>query len=438
MESEQGIVSKTREFVEELFAKNADRFLPFHSRQHTIEVVEAAEEIGRKVGLGSEDMEIVTVAAWLHDIGYFNTYAGHEEESALMSREFLESADYPKDRIRRVVGCILATRMPQRPNTLAERVLCDADMSHLGTDDLPKRTEKLRREWGEYSNESVSDLEWMEQNLQFMEEHRFFTEPAREAYAPVLAQHIVDLKERIAAKKPGGSGTISVKEKEKRDEKKKKLKKLKKKIRKLEGKVDEELSPGEPHSIKTSAARHDRGIETMFRTTSANHIDLSSMADSKANILISVNSIIVSIVASLLIGKLDTNPQMVIPTLILISVCLTTIVLSILATRPKVTSGTFTQEDVEAKRVNLLFFGNFHGVRLEDYENGVYSMMQDPDYLYSSLIRDIYFLGNVLGKKYRYLRFAYNVFMYGLIVTVIAFATTILYSGGPATDLLEP
>ena len=176
----------------------------------------------------------------------------------------------------------------------------------------------------------------------------------------------------------------------------------------------------------------------MFRTTSANHIDLSSMADSKANILISVNSIIISIVASLLIGKLDTNPQMVIPTLTLISVCLATIILSILATRPKVTSGTFTQEDVEAKRVNLLFFGNFHGVGLDDYENGVYSMMQDPDYLYSSLIRDIYFLGNVLGKKYRYLRIAYNIFMYGLIVTVIAFAVAIISSGGPATDLLEP
>lgn len=437
MVAEQEITKRTREFVEELFEKNSDRFLPFHSRRHTIEVVEAAESIGRKVGLVGDEMEIVTVAAWLHDIGYFNTYAGHEEESALMAREFLETEGYPKDRIRQVVGCILATRMPQRPNTLPEMVLCDADMSHLGAGDLTERTENLRREWSEYSKESVTDREWMEQNLRFMEEHRFFTEPAREEYGSVLTQHIIDLKEKILESASDTDERISKEEKEKKDDRKKKLKKLKKKIEKLEGKIDDQLSPGNPESIKTSAARHDRGIETMFRTTSQNHIDLSSMADSKANILISVNSIIISIVASLLIGKLDTNPQMIVPTLILITVCLSTIIASILATRPKVTSGTFTQEDIEAKRVNLLFFGNFHGVRLEDYEQGVYSMMRDPDYLYSSLIRDIYFLGNVLGKKYRYLRIAYNIFMYGLIVTVLAFALAVISTGGPSADILQ-
>jgi hypothetical protein len=159
----------------------------------------------------------------------------------------------------------------------------------------------------------------------------------------------------------------------------------------------------------------------MFRNTSRNHIDLSSMADSKANILISVNSIIISIVASLLIRNLATSQHLVIPTAILVTVCLCTIIAAILATRPKVSSGTFTQEDIDNKKVNLLFFGNFHGVSLDDYEKGMYSMMRDPDYLYGSLIKDIYFLGNVLGKKYRYLRISYNIFMYGLILSVVAF-----------------
>lgn len=435
--AESNIVERTRKYVEGLFEKNADRYLPFHSRKHTVEVVEAARSIGSELGLGKDDMEIVAVAAWLHDIGYFRTYAGHEEESALMAREYLEEQDYPRDRIRRVVGCILATRMPQSPNTLAERVLCDADMSHLGAEDLEERTEKLRKEWVKYSNESVSDLEWMEQNLRFMEEHQFFTEPARARFAPIVLQHIVDLKEKISDHIDNGEATIPLEIKQKQDKRKKKLKKLKKKLKKLEGKVENQLSPGDPDSVKASAARHDRGIETMFRTTSRNHIDLSSMADAKANILISVNAIIISIVASFLIGRLDTNPQMVVPTLILVVVCLATIVSSILATRPKVTSGTFTQADIEAKRVNLLFFGNFHGVDLEDYEQGVYSMMRDPDYLYSSLIRDIYFLGNVLGKKYRYLRVAYNIFMYGLIVTVVSFAIAIASSGGPTSDILQ-
>ena len=102
-------------------------------------------------------------------------------------------------------------------------------------------------------------------------------------------------------------------------------------------------------------------------------------------------------------------------------VCLVTIVFSILSTRPNVSKGTFTKEDIEQKKTNLLFFGNFHRVNLSDYEAGMKQMLGDADYLYSSMIHDIYFLGKVLGKKYRYLRAAYTIFMFGFVLSVIAF-----------------
>ena len=145
------------------------------------------------------------------------------------------------------------------------------------------------------------------------------------------------------------------------------------------------------------------------------------MADNKSHILITVNSIIISVVVSLLLRKLDTNNYLTIPAIILLLVSLITIVLSILATRPNIPGGTFTQEEVDNKKTNLLFFGNFYKMSLESYDEGMQKLMNDGEFLYGSLIKDIYNQGVVLGKKYKLLRSAYNIFMFGLIVSVIAF-----------------
>ncbi len=172
---------------------------------------------------------------------------------------------------------------------------------------------------------------------------------------------------------------------------------------------------------KEKPVRTLRGVETMFRTTSSNNFRLSSMADSKAHIMISVNSIIVSIVASRLLEKLKNFPHFIIPTIILTLVCLAAIVFAVLATRPNVSGGRFRREDIEAKKTNLLFFGNFYQMGVDEYEWAMKEMMKDSEYLYGSMIRDIYFLGVVLARKYKWLRISYNVFMFGLIISTIAF-----------------
>ncbi|MEQ8243264.1 Pycsar system effector family protein, partial [Fulvivirga sp.] len=106
--------------------------------------------------------------------------------------------------------------------------------------------------------------------------------------------------------------------------------------------------------------------------------------------------------------------------------CLTTIVFAVLATRPNVSSGKFTTEEIREKKTNLLFFGNFHSMELDNYMWGMREMMKDADFLYGSMIKDIYFLGIVLGKKYRMLRKSYNVFMFGFIISILSFITAML------------
>jgi hypothetical protein len=174
------------------------------------------------------------------------------------------------------------------------------------------------------------------------------------------------------------------------------------------GKKDKKKDPG-------------RGIDTVFRITSNNNQRLSSQADSKAHILIQVNSIIISVLLSLLLRKIEDHTNLTIPAIILLTVNLVTIIFSILATRPHIPPGKFTQADLEEKKVNLLFFGNFYLMSLEEYAGGMLQLLEDRDFLYGSLIRDVYYQGIALGKKYRWLRLSYNVFMYGLIASVISF-----------------
>jgi len=105
----------------------------------------------------------------------------------------------------------------------------------------------------------------------------------------------------------------------------------------------------------------------------------------------------------------------------LVVVCLTAIVLAILATRPNVSSGVFTDDDVLGRKTNLLFFGNFHKMKLDRYDWAMKEMMKDGEYLYGSMIKDIYFLGVVLGKKYKLLRLCCTTFMIGFVCAMLLF-----------------
>jgi len=204
---------------------------------------------------------------------------------------------------------------------------------------------------------------------------------------------------------------------------------MEKKLKKLEKKSKEEkLTDLKIESEKLKAElkhknekRSDRGVETMFRNIMRTHVEFSAMADSKANIMISVNTIMISVIVGFILQLLTFNPHYIVPTIILTVTNLITLVYAILVTRPKVTSGVFTKEDVHQKKSNLLFFGNFYNMKLDDFAWGMKSLMDDQDYLYDSMIKDFYHLGQVLGMKYKHLRMCYTIFMYGLIISVLAF-----------------
>lgn len=388
------LVTKVQSYCKQLFESKLSEAFLYHNYHHTERVVDAARIIGRESELSDEDLETVTLAAWFHDVGYTEGCNDHEETSARIAKDFLQNEDISEVRLNQVLGCILATRMPQNPNNLLEEVLCDADMHHLACTDYEKMSEKMHKEIELTKNKKMTKEEWVSLNHVFFKNHQYFTEFGKKYLQPIKEDNL----------KMMGKG-------KKKSSDEKYIKKLEKKLEKLE---------------KKSESKPDRGIETMFRTTSKNHLELSAMADNKANIMISVNTIILSVVVSVLIRKLYEYPNLVIPTILLVAVCLITIVLAILATRPNVSSGVFKDEDVINKKTNLLFFGNFHKMTFDHYEWGMREMMKDGEYLYGSLIKDIYYLGVVLGKKYKLLRACYTFFMIGFVISILAFVCAML------------
>ena len=393
------VVEKAENYVFHLFKDKLSPNYIYHNFNHTLRVVNNAGVIAKAEGINENDTELLVLAAWFHDTGYIQGPEGHEYRGSIMAQDFLKENGYSADKAATVAQLIKSTQLGLEPQNELEKIIKDADCSHFADSNYVHLSELLREEWKKTQGRYFSDLEWALGNRKVLQQnHHFFTEYGKNVLQPLKERNIAELQEVIDGLEEEAEDTEEVKEK--KDKKKKKEK--------------------EKHDKQE---RPDRGIDTMFRVTLNNHTRLSEIADSKANILLSVNAIIISIALSSLIPKLDApaNSHLIVPTFIMMLFSTTSIVFAILSTRPKVTTGTFTRKDIEERKVNLLFFGNFYKMPMEEYEWAINDMMKDRDYLYNAMIKDLYLLGKVLNRKYNLLRITYNIFMFGIVISVAAF-----------------
>jgi HD superfamily phosphodiesterase len=390
------IYKRVSHYVNGLFEEYPHANLVYHTLEHTKKVVEHAQEIAAHYQLNETDMLAIYVAAWFHDTGHlFTDVPEHEDKSVELMRQFMQEQGADNALIETIAGCIYATRMPHEPIGLLQEIMCDADTYHFGTKEFKKTNKLIRKEY-ELRNFHTYLIDWEKNTLELLESHKFFT-----SYCQVLLQEGLQKNIERARRKYL-------------------------KVTNAAAHHDEEGAEDDPKLLKQKQTLIARGIQTMLRLTSENHLRLSDMADGKANILISVNSIIISVILGLLVRKLETEPYLTIPTIIFLSFSVATVIIAIMATRPKISEGRFTKADVINKRINLLFFGNFYRTPLEEYEWAMDVLMRDKDYLYSTLVKDIHQLGVVLGKKYKLVRLAYMVFTIGIVVSVIAFTLAVL------------
>ncbi|MCB9259136.1 MAG: HD domain-containing protein [Ignavibacteriales bacterium] len=403
------LISRAENYVRSYFEEKNPEHLYYHDFNHAVDVVKAVAKIGGGSNLASDDLEILTIASWFHDLGYINSYENHEEASAEIAEKFLKENNYESVKIEKIKSCIIATKFEEKPQNLLHEVIKDADLLHIAKKSFFDQSELLKLETEKTFGKKIDDYDWYEETLKFFTMHEFFTTYALERYTDRKRKNIAKLNKFL--------------DKSLLKSKSDKLKEEKILIEK------EKLKDKQSASLKA-----ERGIETMFRNVIRTHVEFSAMADSKANIMISVNTLVLTAIIAILARNLDVNPHLIIPTIILTVVSLSTLILATIVTRPKITDGVFTEDDIKNKKTNLLFFGNFYKMKLDTFTWGMKEMMNDKEYLYSNMIMDFYYLGQVLGRKYKFLNICYSIFIYGMIISVLVFAIAIILSPGQ-TDI---
>jgi len=286
----------------------------------------------------------------------------------------------------------LRTNYQQSPDDTASKILADALIAIYCNDeayhwaDLRTLEQELRSGHGQ-------QLEQAELNLQELLTLRYHTRTGKIHWQKQIAQQILAQKKRLE---------------------------------KLRRTQTLELPPAEePPFSQLETSLPVRGTQTYFRVIYRNHINLSAIADNKANIMISVNSILISVLITFLSYRniAETQPMILLPVVIFLVTGMTSLIFAVLSARPKVTQLPATTENPAP---GLAFFGNFVKLPLDEFSRAMDQTLQSSTLLYSSMVEDLYHLGKVLDKKYRYLSISYNIFMVGLIITVVLFLFTLL------------
>lgn len=377
------LTAKVQAYVLEQFNKRQDNRLLVHNYAFAAELAEKAALIAWEENAGDETHAVITLAAWLYPIGYLFDYSQPLPYSIEAASRFLEQEPQIEANVRNRVIYLLQQLQLDSWSTLSEgRILNDAIMVTTYLSGKKGNLALLRVEKSFFEKNTADANPALLEQLLHLPLHTHY---ARTHYQPVLAQAIRECKSEL----------------EKGN-----------------------LIPSGGHSLFDLEQNLPlRGIQTYFRTNYRNHINLSAIADNKANIMISVNAILISVLITFLsyqnIGQ--TKPQIILPVLIFLVTGLASLIFAVLSARPKVTMLNTPGLPQQELRKNILFFGNFVQLELNEYEEAIESLFNDSALLYGNMIRDTYYLGKVLDKKYRYLSVSYNVFMIGFIATFIAF-----------------
>jgi predicted metal-dependent HD superfamily phosphohydrolase len=190
------IVAEAKKVVTGIFRTKVNPQFVFHNLDHTRQVVHAAEEIEGYYQLNDDDQFVLFISAWFHDTGFSSGQAeGHEKESIKLAEDFLFRRSEDPKLIKRVSSCIQATHIPQEPRDLVEKILCDADLYHLGANMFNRWNDYLRRELQTYTSDFTDEV-WRHLNIEFLKAHTYFTGYCRQKLDPVKQGWIKQLQNK--------------------------------------------------------------------------------------------------------------------------------------------------------------------------------------------------------------------------------------------------
>lgn len=386
-------ITKLEDFVVDDLTKNLNSGYTFHTLDRAKDLVFKTQKIIKVEG-SKIDEERTIIAAWFLYLGFTRDYNNHYEHSQNIAESFLSKEGLTKNEITKITTLIESAWNEKEPESKEAEILKDVRTSYYASKDLIELIELRRLELLNLNAETRSSSAYRKEFIQILNgNHQYYTDYAIKKWQDRKKENIISLV--------GKSLKI------KKTEKKEKLK------------------------VKIKNQSPERAIQSLYRTQLRNHIKLSDIADTKANILLSVNAIIISLLLANLIPKLGTpkNSYLIYPTVIFVIFSIASMIMSVLATRPKIENENLVENDLNNENTNFLFFGNFHSLSLPDFKRKIKTIIKSKESIYDSLTMDLYYLGLVLKKKYKLLSYTYTVFIIGVVLSVLAFAIALKYYG---------
>ncbi|MEM9856027.1 MAG: Pycsar system effector family protein [Bacteroidota bacterium] len=388
--TKSSLIQEAQCYVKDLFKEKGSDQLLFHNYRHVKDVADMVTELGMEAKIKTSDLEALELAAWFHDVGYIEGRVDHEARSAKIASEFLRKHDYSPEGIKLVNRLIKSTDVKVEPQGQLEEILHDADLYHLGKKRFFRRGELLRAEIETTENKNFTELDWERKQYNFLINHPFLTVEAQKLLGRRRIKNIKKQRENIVSAK----------------------------------KITRRLQTGKDLG---------RGIDTLYRSTYRNHINFSSIADGKANMMISINTILISVIVTLSGASFSVlqdfklaSYRFTIPILVLLLGSLISVFFAVMSARPKVTEKNVSKKKVKKRDVSLLFFGNFLEISQENFIDHLSELKNNQKELYDSMSMDIYDLGIVLKEKYRLLSISYTAFISGITLCVLGFLAIFL------------
>jgi len=381
-------MSSILDFKEALdFVKRQDRSsitpdVIYHNVDLVEEHLDLAKKLVKKEGVDeAKAAKIYTAITFLY-IGYRQESDLNLEQGRELAQRYLLDQSVEKKDIEDVVALMKVAEDSVLPETLEEGIVSDVLHAYLGE---KKLNSTLKKKWNEENlvNEKGSDyLDLLEREYETIKTYKYRTDTAFKKFD----------------------------------------KRRRKNLNKLYLQINDYRNDTELQNNKAAL--------TMFKTEMRNQVDLISIADQKSGLMISINALLLTILLPVFASYLIDMSQFLIPSVILMLTCGTSIILATLATRPGKMKGKLRKSNVHSGRRSVLDFSNFHEMDRDDYYNAVVQNMNRDKAFESSIINHLYDFGQTLGEKYKRLRLTYNVFAVGIALTVLTLGVSMMVPMG--------
>lgn len=377
-------ITKASAYVKDLLSKSLPPEMAQVKAGRLEKDLTEARKLAKKLEIQEEEKIALQLGLIFTNVGYSVSLYQPFQHNFNLARKWLEKEGASPELISTVSDYLRVRTKEKAPDKLSEEVYQDIQNSIYSRKKyVKKHLPQLQVEDQLDRRNPLKADDWLKEHRKNLKEISYNTKAAKKKFAPGLKENIKRIKN---------------------------LQKRKKK------KID----------IYQAPLDGSKSVQMMVKTSLRNHIDLTSIADNKANIMLSINAIIITIAMPLLIRYMGDNRWLILPMIILMITCVASVIFAALATRPiKMSGETDVNRVLENPQSNLFFFGNFFNLSLEDYRQGIKKVIRNSAAMEQSVINDLYFLGKALGTKFNLLRICYMIFMLGIALSVMAYGLVV-------------